>query len=568
MKLKSLAFFLILFSGVFYSCDADIDIHNISGEVSLRPDLVVPLGGASVTLGDIISNYMTNGNFEIGSDGMEINFLNVDSSEFNFRDLNLLNNISEHSKIFHPSNFGSSYIQSHQSIPTVYSNDTLQLGINHNQNQNSDQIDSIKISSAKLNVTLDVSSDLANIDPSLCKITVTFPGNSIRFLDGSSNQLSVIPVAFGQANTLILNNFMVNTSGNSSGIPILITIESKAGDLPLILTQNSTISCKLGFSELNYAVAYGNFEPNVDASNVLHRNIDLDDLFPNGSLKFVNPQMKISAQSNIGSYLNFKVDYIKAYASNKQNAAVYAWFDNHTTNSTTVQINKKPKAPGLWVDAEMRTMDKSWGETNQLFEDEEVADSLEYKFSASVNQELTKSDPTPNFITPDSKIKVKIVTTIPFYLNQGSYYDFKDTIQNIFDVVANTLDKYPKNSIDTVSLVLNIENGLPFKTHLIIKLLDSSGNELLSSFVKDFTVNAGTVDGDGLVQPGKESNQLLQIKVTNDQLSELRKAEKIAYTVRVEGESINSKIHFTKASTFNLKVGLFVNGKISANIGK
>ena len=475
-----------------------------------------------------------------------------------------MNNITEHSKIFYPSNFGSSYIQPHQSIPTVYSNDTLKLGINNNQN--SDRIDSIKISSAKLNVTLNVSSDLANIDPSRCKITVTFPKNSIRFLDGSSNQLSVMPVAFGQANSLILNNFTINTSSNSSDIPILITIESKAGDLPLTLTQNSTISCKLGFTELNYAVAYGNFEPNVDASNIIQRNIDLDDLFPNGSLKFINPQMNISTESNIGSYLNFKVDYIKAYASNKRSTAVYAWFENHTTNSTTVQIQSKPKAPGLWVDAEMRTMDKSWGETNQLFEDQEVADSLEYKFSASVNKERTKNDPTPNFITPDSKIKVKIVTKIPFYLNKGSYYDFKDTIQNVFDVVANTLDKFPKNSIDTVSLVLNIKNGLPFKTHLIIKLLDYSGNELLSSCVKDFTINAGIVDGDGLVQVGKESNQLLQIKVTNDQLSELRKAEKIAYTVRVEGESINSKIHFTKASTFNLKVGLFVNGKISATI--
>ncbi len=567
MKFKSVVFILIFFSVIFYSCDADIDIHNISGEVSLRPDLIVPIGGASVTLGDIISKYITDGKFEIGNDGLEINFLAVDSSEFNFRELNLLNNNSGFVRNFYPSKFGNSFISPHQSIPTVYSNDTLKLAIN-NQNQNSDRIDSIKITSAKLNVTLDVSSDFANIDPSLCKITVTFPPNSIRFIDGSSNKVSVIPVAFGQANSLILNNFMINTSGNSSGIPILITIESKAGDLPLTLTQNSTISCKLGFSELNYSVAYGYFEPNVEASNILQRNINLDKLFPNGSLKFMNPQIKISAESNIGSYLNFKVDYIKAYVSNKQSEAVYAWFDNHTTNSTTVQMKSKPKTPGLWVDTEMRTMDQNWGETNQLFEDEEVADSLEYKFSASVNQELTKSDPTPNFITPDSKIKVKIATTIPFYLNQGSYYDFKDSIQNIFDVVANTLDKYPKNSIETVSLVLNIKNGLPFKTHLIIKLLDSSGNELLTSFVKDYIVDAGTVDADGLVQPGKESNQLLQIKVTNDQLNELRKADMIVYTVRVEGESINSKIHFTKTSTFNLKVGLFVNGKISANLGK
>jgi hypothetical protein len=377
--------------------------------------------------------------------------------------------------------------------------------------------------------------------------------------------MPLILVAFGQPIPMILKNFMVNTSVNTSGIPIEITIELKAGVLPITMTANSFISYKINFNELNYLVAYGDFQPKVDVSSIVRRNINLKNIFPNGSLKFINPQIDITAESNIGSYLYFNIDYIKAYASNKQSNAVYAWFDNN--KSTTVQINK-PKGPGLTETTKMRTLDQTWGKTNQLFDNTEMPDTLEFKFSASVNQDLTKSDKTPNFITPNSKIKVKIVTTIPFYLNQGSYYEFKDTIQNVLTVVANTLDKYPQSSFDIVTLVLDIKNGLPVNTQLNIKFLDSSGSEVLTSFEKVYSIEAGTVDDAGLVQPGQESNKLLKIKISNDQLTELRKAEKIVFTVRVDGESIISKIHFTATNSFNVKVGLFVNGKIRANLGQ
>jgi len=114
---------------------------------------------------------------------------------------------------------------------------------------------------------------------------------------------------------------------------------------------------------------------------------------------------------------------------------------------------------------------------------------------------------------------------------------------------------------------LNISNGLPVKTTFTFELIDSLGYKLQTTFEKKYVIAAGKVDANGLVQPGQETKQTLQIVVTKEQLSILKKAKTIRYIVRIEGEELNSNIHFTKWNTFDLKVGLFVKGDINTTIG-
>ncbi|MEI7502286.1 MAG: hypothetical protein WCJ61_03295, partial [Paludibacter sp.] len=95
-------------------------------------------------------------------------------------------------------------------------------------------------------------------------------------------------------------------------------------------------------------------------------------------------------------------------------------------------------------------------------------------------------------------------------------------------------------------------------------LIDSLGKELSTDFIKNYTIIAGKVDGDGIVQAGNETRQTLTISLTNDQLNTLFKARKIKYTVRVEGENfVASKIHFTENNIFNIKFGFFVKGSLN-----
>jgi hypothetical protein len=567
MHIRFLHLLLILISIFFASCEADINLQNISDEISLHPDLIVPIGTASVSLGQIITQNDSSGRFEIGNDA-EINYLSFDSSEFRIPDLNLLENSKELTRNLYPSPNGVLFIPPNSTIPTITDDNTVYLGTN--TNINGDRIDSIRVNSATISVIINETSDLGSIPPSNLKFTIRFPNGKIRMLDGSSGKLSFSPLGYGLINDIDISNFMMSTSGGDSGIPIEISVDAKSGNLPLSVSPVSMITCILKFTKLDYAIVYGNFNSSLTLSNTLQQSIDFDKDLPNGSLKFANPQVFISAISNLGTYLNFKINEIKAFVSTNQSVnPVYANFNGNI--SAIFDLNRKPDKPGDTIDIKLRTIDKNWGGTTQLFENEVnenlTPDKLQYNFSVAVDSTLNANSKMPGYITSDAKIKVNIKTIIPLNFTSGSYYIFEDSIPNVFTLLSTALNQLPYSKITSCALILNITNGLPVKTTFSFVLNDSVGNILPTTIGKNYIIEAGKVDANGLVQPGKETKQTLQVIFSNDQLATLRKARTLTYKVRVEGENINSNIHFTEYSKFDLKVGLFVQGDVNTTLG-
>ncbi len=172
MNIRFLFPALILFSILFVSCEADIDLQNVSDEISLYPDLVIPIGGTSITLGQFITNNDTLGEFEIGTNE-EINYVILDSSEFNIPQLNLLENSRELIENQYPSPAGVLFIPPNSPLPPLSVNDSVQLGIN--SNPNGDRIDSTRVTSATFNVIVTVTPDMSTIPPSDLKFTLEFP---------------------------------------------------------------------------------------------------------------------------------------------------------------------------------------------------------------------------------------------------------------------------------------------------------------------------------------------------------------------------------------------------------
>ena len=324
-------------------------------------------------------------------------------------------------------------------------------------------------------------------------------------------------------------------------------------------------STEISFSDLNFptSVIYGNLDANMEASGTCEQSWNFNKYFPIGVLRFSNPTVDVTVSSNIGTYLNFQIDYARAFLSTDTTVTTYAWFNNHTTNAVNEQFDIKPKVPGQWVTKKLRTFDKDWGETNHLFGSENRCDKIQYKFSASINQSLVNNDASTSYITSDQKIKVKLTTKIPMQFDAGSYYEYVDTIPNTFDKIASAF-----NNIDTAQLVLNIKNGLPVKTQLSLSFLDSLGTEIHTDFNEVYTINAGTVDANGSVKMGNEHKEILLFSLTKSQLNELKVAKKMTYAVRFDGQNIDANIHFTKSNTFDLNVGLFVKGDLGGGLSK
>jgi hypothetical protein len=563
MKYRFRIITLIALSFLLSSCEADIDMDNISNDIALHPGLIVPIGSASVTLGQLFSNNYDGSNLDF-SDSQEINFVSVDSFEFKLPPLNFPDSALPFTKDLHPSAVAVSTLLPYSIIPTVVSNDYLNLGLN--ASTNADRLDSLKINSATLAFTISVSPEMLGINPSDMKISIIFPTDKLRMLKGNSNTITFTPTLYGVPVSVVIPNCVLNTLGRASGVPMQIKVEGTNGSSILILTPASIITCNIVLKQLDYSVAYGQFSSLTNISTTLQRTLDVARVFPDGLLKFLNPKITISASSNIGTYLNFQVDYLKAFLSTDLTIApVYAWFNNHTTNSISEQFDEKPKLPGLWVNKTFKPFDKDWGETDKLFENIAKPDRTEYKFSASVNESLVQNDPSPSFVTPDSKFKVKISTQIPFYLSKSSYYEFRDTIPNLIESIASKIDSTSHNKVNLTALVLSIKNGLPVNATLSLKFVDLVGNELITDFKKDYTVFSGKVDSGGIVQFGSETNQTLIVSVSKAQLSELKNAKSLVYTVRIEGKDVSSNIHFTQWNTFDLQVGLFVKADLTVN---
>jgi|GEM_PF-527585 len=567
MNIRFLFPVIISFSILFVSCEADINLQNISDEISLHPDLIFPVGEASVNLGQIITQNDTGGKFETGTDS-EINYISFDSLNFKIPTLDLLVNSTALKKNIFPSPASPLFIPANSPLPTLHCSDTIRLGIN--SNHAGDRIDSVKVKTAIISIILDVSTDLVNIRPSDLIYTIHFPTGKIRMLDGSSSSISFSPAEYGSVKIIKLTNFMLNISGGDTGIPVVIQVDANSGNVPLILNQKSIITSTIKMTQLDYSVLYGNFNSGLNLTNIYQQSIDFDKDLPNGLIKLANPQVCISTSSNIGTYLFFKINYIKSFLSTNQNLkAVYANFNGD--QSVITQLNRKPAVPGDTVNTKLPVLDKDWGGTNQLFDNKtdeiNTPDKVQYDFCASPDSILNNQSKTPSFIPSDASMKVTIKTIIPLNFTRGSYYEFQDSIQNVFAFIANALNKFPYNNITSTALILNISNGLPVKTTFSFALNDSLGNQLQTTFEKNYIIEAGKTDANGLVQPGKETKQTIQVKVDKDQLVNLKKARFITYKVRVEGDNINSNIHFTATNKFDLSVGLFVNGEVNTTLG-
>ncbi|HOJ66543.1 MAG TPA: hypothetical protein PLZ54_06150, partial [Paludibacteraceae bacterium] len=162
--------------------------------------------------------------------------------------------------------------------------------------------------------------------------------------------------------------------------------------------------------------------------------------------------------------------------------------------------------------------------------------------------------------TPDGNIKVLYKIQIPLYLKPGSYYEFKDTIPDAGEDINSALEDVDVNS---GSIFLTVTNGLPVKGKLTLVLKDSLGRDISTTFKKEYDIDAPQVDAEGFVVESSITPQKIEIALNNDQLNDFKRSKDIVYKFRIDSKDANSFIHFRKSDTFKVKLGLFVNGKVS-----
>lgn len=540
MKRKT-TFKFLLISGIFLnilsSCN-DINLSNISKDVMIDESLVLPIANGSIKISDILAQ-IGNQN-QIVNNGDTISYVSNYSYDYAFNNIDLLSN-AQSAQLSIP--LAAATIPANTNIPLPGGNNFL-INLGLDPNSTTKRVDSVYVTSATIAVTISVA-NLAII-PSDLKITLVFPTMKNQS-DRSQVSKVVTYSTFGQPFNLLLNNVIVNSFGQT-GVPVQVLFSS--GNRSITVNSNSAINVGLKFiNPINFTAAYGLFQPSAVGATTIKMPLDILKSLPVG-LKFANPKAYINLQSNIGSYLRFNIDYVKAYSKDKL-TQTQASFNG--SPSTYEIINKLPSSPGQFVNWNMKTLDKDYGATDLLFDTTQPLDTLEYKFSLGVDP----STPPASYIIPGMKLKANVKIQIPLYLKAGSYYSVNDTVLNIGENISK---------IEQGTLILKITNGLPVKATYSMKFLDSS-KHLITTSLNDSTyvINSGQVDSNGLVTAGTVTP--LNIALTKSQITSIGNAKYMVFTVRVEGQDATKAIQFTNKDYFNVKLGIFVKASTTTTLG-
>ena len=543
---RKIAFKFLFSTGILLtilsSCK-EIDLTNISDEVTFDESLIVPIGQGSASIGDVLAQFVDKDNLVI--EGDTVNYITDYSYDYIFKPIDIIQYAVPRNIAIN--GFAPATIPVNSTVPISGSNSfTVDLGLD--PNSTTKRVDSTYVSSTAIGITITVSgvtlaSNGAPISPSDLKVILGFP----KMLNGG-NRTPVgvaIPYSFGVPYNLALGNVIVDTHGQN-GIPVDVSLSS--GTRAIKVDASSSININVRFNSVNFSVCYGLFQPTTIQSTSIKIPLDVLKTLPTG-LQFANPKALINVESNVGSWLDFNIDYVKAYNKNKT-VVKNASFNGSPSTSET--IKRKPTAPGQFMNWDLKTLDRNYGTTNQLFETNDVLDTLEYKFSLTASQ----ATPPPSFVVQGMAMKAKVRIKIPMHFEKGSVYDYTDTIE---------YDNSKVDYVDKGILVLKITNGLPAGAKFGVKLLDANMH-LISSTLSDkiYEIKSATVGANGLTTASIITD--LNIELTSAQVKDIKAAKYFVYNIRLEGQDPLKELQFTTKNIFGVKVGVFAKINKTTNL--
>jgi hypothetical protein len=533
------------------SC-TEIDLTHISKDIKLQESLILPLVKDSITVGQFLDKLDLKNDL-IGYNADTVFFQAEAQKEFKFADVNLLKNAV--SKVLSLS-LTSGTVAANQAVSAPGAlNQQINMGFD--PFSVTVRVDSVKSNILSLAVKVSVT-DIKNqsgnpILPSDLKIRLKFP--TMHY------QINYLPIQtdfsvtqFGTDAAVVLNNLMIQTAGMSS---LPFDMQFFAGSNPITLGSNAKISVEIKATQIDNSVVYGIFEPSALGDNLLKiPQEDLKDL-PTG-MKFANPQAFVSFESNFGTYLRLKVESLRAYNKTTQQKGQFKDKTGVYRDTTSVWLKDRAKIPGSTVNFRMPTLNNVYGQTDLLFDTSSKFDSLEYKFSLTVDHESNKlvdQHLAPLYAIPGSKLSAQIRFQVPFYLKANSNFDYSDSlsINNVF------------NKLKRSSLLLKITNGLPMNITYSLKFLDSKKSEILVPTINSKTYEIKSANADavtGLYVSGTQSD--LTIDFSENETSQLANAEKMIVNLKFTGQPTSSttskSIQITKKNYFKIKAGVLLKG--------
>ncbi len=566
MKQKHFLPLISIFLFISTSCVSDFDLLNTSTDIMIDESLVLPIGEGSVTIEDLLNKFGLPENFD--TTGNKITYNQSFTFPYTYDKLNLADTIKPFSKIIILSP-DTVIIPAFFPIILPPYDATVELPIN-SSSVTDERVDSAIINSAKMKVDFDVSPDLKGIPATAFRIVFDFPDDMIRINSGIKPSFK--PVAYGQVGYINIGKLSVMLNG-ANKIPFKINIFVETQNTNIIISPTSNVILNMKFEDMNYSIVYGLFKLNAESSEKYELPFDYKSYMPNSFLRLANPQLEVSAITNVGMNFNIKIDYFKAYNKLTPDKVFEAMFKDpvsQTKNRYLTEVFEGPTVVGNSVIKIFNNFDSINGDIDHFFDNNPYPNVMDYKISVATN--INRNS---NYFTADNNLKVNLKVIIPLQFKSGSKFTMTDTIKNLN--IGTMLD-----NVDSAVLVLKIKNGLPvkakyrmtyWKSDLPKDTIAAIGGSIstitdISNFgniTSQYILNSPTLKPDGTVD--QVVPQLIKIMINKEQIDALKLSKYIIYSLDLEsdekdinGVMTSNPINFTTKNSFGVKLGLFVKG--------
>lgn len=501
----------------FSSCTKrDVDLNNLDTQLEADMALALPVGAASVTLGDLLEIGRLSEYFQISNDTIFYLYDDTISAEFHPIDLKQYITTTTKSmpiKSHWPTSMPSidvlgGFLPAGIPLELTYDMPIKLNGIN--SNTASERIDYAEIDSACFTTVL-YEYDLASLKFSDIKsLTMYLPTSTFALYNEipvGDNYVIDIPLTgqdYGKPIPIYIKNFRLNLQNADKSVNDNFVLSFKfniqsTNNVPI--SDVSAINYQMEVNFINYSVIYGFFKPSKLVSDTnefsLFENLGSWDNFTQFRLPIAEPKVQVEVSTTVGVPLMFIIHHLKAYSKDNPSDIKAATFDGSPEDRWDMPEYVKVTDPLGTVAKNYRTYDNGpRGDLDKLFEIR--PDIISYAYETIISP--THSEITQHRLEPNTNIYVHTRITVPFVFNPDVEIEYKDTISDVsidrfsIDSITKRVDQIESIEAASLKLILTTENWIPFNLKAHFKFYDSA-NQLLDIKLQDGESDAITIPG-------------------------------------------------------------------------
>lgn len=530
----------------------EFDPDKLDTEFVINPDIAAPLGYIHYELDEILKDSTRSWTITIDNDSLinleyEAEVFSQKASDFlYFNDINYNGSISNNST--EEVDFRLVRYPIYENIRT----DTIFLQLSGTNGPLDTEIDSIKVKSISISISLSTQFDNLN-----GRVIMTSPNIRNKYKDKGvwkwADWSTAVYIQTAYLTTIIEDCVIIpiNDSIHKNAIPLVLKLWPDYSAV-VVPAGYTIINYYVTIYDLKYSAIYGylgNINIPIDQQTLM---IDFFNTLEDGTFYFEQPELRFIFNNSFGLPVQVIVNNFQAVSGNGNP------IDITGPGVPSLENEKIIKYPTLAQFGQAVWDSISLNNSNSNLPDAIGISPDRVIFDAEAVTNPAGND-TYNFITENSQLNITSKLILPVF----GYTDF----MNISDSVKYDFEDFFKNpprEIKRMALRLNFKNGFPVDINSQIYLLDDNHNVVDSVFEEEYTIKAGTdLNGDGLVEP--LMSDPVEVELTREKIDNVALSRYLYFKGRLKTPDSESRVSYKFYSFYFLDAYIGAVGELELN---